>query len=520
MVQGGDYQNFDGSGGEAFRAEGDGGGSGSGGRFLPDENFVRTHDRAGVVSMANRGKDTAGSQFFITLGRASHLDGKHVAFGSVSEGMDVVMEMGGVETDDGERPVAMQKIVITDCGTVDEHGRCGLFTAGERSESSSVECNEDDNGRHSGDKRRKKRKKRKKERRRDGDDDRERSKRRHKSSRSSSRKSSRRCDDTDTSDSESDVSSSDGSSDRHRRRSKKSSKSSSSRRRRDDRERSKKQTDSNTDGDGSNHKSHRERKEKGTKPDGKHDDDDREDHSSVEGKHKKRRKKSHSRGTNSCDHHKSSKRSRRHYDSSSSSSNSHDRRRRRDTKTSSHSKKRNPNPPPTAPPPKTSARPTFGAYGILKQTDIHQSTRAKLSFETWMAEVKGVPQSSAVAKWEMTEYTKEYVEDFNTATLPHVKYYDYGKWETEEYARRKGEAITKKGPQSDEFLHTEEMRRNAIEKKRKEMELVKSTMNRGKVKEMKRQAGLKAELENAYRVGDQKKVKQILRRLEPDEKLG
>jgi len=168
---------------------------------------------------------------------------------------------------------------------------------------------------------------------------------------------------------------------------------------------------------------------------------------------------------------------------------------------------------------KKSVIPTFGMYGIMKQSDIHQSTKAKLSVEKWMAEIKGVPEGSSVAKWEMTEYFKEYVEDFNTATLPHQKYYDYGKWEMEEYNKKKGEAQSKKGPISDEFLHVEEMRRDAMEKKRTEMKLVISTMNHGKVKEMKRQAELKAELENAYRVGDQTKVKQIKRRLEPDEKI-
>eukprot|EP00555_Chaetoceros_dichaeta_P009145 CAMPEP_0198255534 /NCGR_PEP_ID=MMETSP1447-20131203/5630_1 /TAXON_ID=420782 /ORGANISM="Chaetoceros dichaeta, Strain CCMP1751" /LENGTH=152 /DNA_ID=CAMNT_0043941921 /DNA_START=101 /DNA_END=556 /DNA_ORIENTATION=- len=78
MVQGGDYQNFDGTGGESFHGD------------LTDENFILKHTQAGILSMANRGKNTAGSQFFITLGKASHLDGKHVAFGSVCEGMDVV----------------------------------------------------------------------------------------------------------------------------------------------------------------------------------------------------------------------------------------------------------------------------------------------------------------------------------------------------------------------------------------------------------------------------------------------
>mmetsp|Transcript_26741 Transcript_26741/g.61548 ORF Transcript_26741/g.61548 Transcript_26741/m.61548 type:complete len:338 (-) Transcript_26741:18-1031(-) len=106
MVQGGDFEHFDGSGG--YSADG---------TTFPDENFRRPHDRAGIVSMANRGRDTNGSQFFITLGRASHLDGKHVAFGEVVEGMEIVRRMADVETEgEGGRPCAMQRIVVVDCG--------------------------------------------------------------------------------------------------------------------------------------------------------------------------------------------------------------------------------------------------------------------------------------------------------------------------------------------------------------------------------------------------------------------
>jgi cyclophilin family peptidyl-prolyl cis-trans isomerase len=65
--------------------------------------------------MANRGKDTNGSQFFITLGNCLHLDGKHVAFGKVVKGMEVVREIATVETD-GDRPARMQRVVIVDCG--------------------------------------------------------------------------------------------------------------------------------------------------------------------------------------------------------------------------------------------------------------------------------------------------------------------------------------------------------------------------------------------------------------------
>jgi cyclophilin family peptidyl-prolyl cis-trans isomerase len=106
MVQGGDFVAFDGTGGYSPLT----------GSTLPDESFAIRHDRPGRVSMANRGlKHTSGSQFFITLAATNHLDGKHVCFGQVVEGMDVVQAMTMVERD-GSRPVTLQRIVVVDCG--------------------------------------------------------------------------------------------------------------------------------------------------------------------------------------------------------------------------------------------------------------------------------------------------------------------------------------------------------------------------------------------------------------------
>lgn len=108
MVQGGDFEKFNGSGGHSI----------FGGTFEDEALNVISHDAAGVVSMANRGKDTNGSQFFISLEAAPHLNGKHVAFGRVVEGTSVIHQMATVECE-GTQPVPMQRIVIVDCG----HGR-------------------------------------------------------------------------------------------------------------------------------------------------------------------------------------------------------------------------------------------------------------------------------------------------------------------------------------------------------------------------------------------------------------
>ncbi|KAF8224147.1 hypothetical protein L208DRAFT_498161 [Tricholoma matsutake] len=106
MIQGGDFTKRSGAGGESIY-----------GSTFVDEDLSRPLDTEGLLCMANKGPNTNGSQFFITLRQCPHLNGKHVVFGKVIKGYEVIKQVAEVLVDEKDRPLT--PVVISNCGELE-----------------------------------------------------------------------------------------------------------------------------------------------------------------------------------------------------------------------------------------------------------------------------------------------------------------------------------------------------------------------------------------------------------------
>ena len=123
MCQGGDFTNGDGTGGKSIFGGAEG--------VFADENFVLKHDGRGILSMANRGPNTNGSQFFLCLRATPHLDGRHVVFGRVVAGIEVLDAM---EAQGAQNGSTKAKVALKACGLCEAPVAPGGAAAGEEEE--------------------------------------------------------------------------------------------------------------------------------------------------------------------------------------------------------------------------------------------------------------------------------------------------------------------------------------------------------------------------------------------------
>ena len=194
----------------------------------------------------------------------------------------------------------------------------------------------------------------------------------------------------------------------------------------------------------------------------------------------------------------------------------------------------------------------YGKYGIIKEVDFFNKQR---EFEAYMSEVKKLPDVMGQGKREMMMHFKSFIEDFNTATMPHDKYYNYEAWEVAEYRRRQQQEQQQRARQVDGLdgdyadggviggcygagkgngrdggavdLRADEEERRQLRKQQKaaaeQAQLLQTVSymksDQDKQMHMRRQAALAVEQQVAYKRGDSATVKRVDRLIKPDENV-
>jgi hypothetical protein len=144
------------------------------------------------------------------------------------------------------------------------------------------------------------------------------------------------------------------------------------------------------------------------------------------------------------------------------------------------------------------------------------------SFEIWMSEIHGVHLSIVnIPKYELQQYFDTFREDYNTATLPHIKYYNYDKWELEEHSRLRQESLKDSSSfkaWEDERVHANKLQFLAKQKEQAAMELVAASMNSSKIADMQHQKQLQAQMQVAFKMGDSETYRKLKEKLQPPDK--
>lgn len=145
--------------------------------------------------------------------------------------------------------------------------------------------------------------------------------------------------------------------------------------------------------------------------------------------------------------------------------------------------------------------PQFGKYGILKREDFSRMQRA---LEVWLDEVKSI-SASVLPRRDLQNYFEEFREDFNTATLPHKKYYNFDAWEQEEWNKKSVESALDHR-RNDEQTH----------KLLRRQEEASVKLDTETIADMKHQAALRTQMQVAFRTGDTETYERIRNRLNAD----